>query len=169
MILTVRDTTETWCEAVERTVWYVHQLSPFAKGKILGSSTFERCLPDLFRMGKRMFECIFDDDVPRTAAQVYQEHNDRIMRLVPPERLLVFNVKKGWSPLCRFLGQNVSEEMEGKGFPRLNDSQAFIDKVTAKQAMMRRRLAAFAAGISAAGVALAYSIFAISRWCMAVR
>ena len=34
----------------------------------------------------------------------YTKHNEHVIANVPPERLLVFNVKEGWEPLCRFLG-----------------------------------------------------------------
>ena len=37
----------------------------------------------------------------------YREHNHRVKSLVPPEKLLVYNVKQGWKPLCDFLGCEV--------------------------------------------------------------
>ena len=37
----------------------------------------------------------------------YREHNHRVKALVPPEKLLVYNVKQGWKPLCDFLGCEV--------------------------------------------------------------
>ena len=37
----------------------------------------------------------------------YREHNRRVKSLVPPEKLLVYNVKQGWKPLCDFLGCEV--------------------------------------------------------------
>lgn len=40
-----------------------------------------------------------------------------------PVRLLVFNVKEGWEPLCAFLGLPVPEE----DFPRTNSAEAFHD------------------------------------------
>lgn len=42
---------------------------------------------------------------------------------VSRDRLLVYEVKQGWEPLCDFLGVDVPE----KPFPRLNDSEAFKD------------------------------------------
>ena len=35
--------------------------------------------------------------------------NREVERTVPRERLLVFNVKMGWSPLCEFLGVEVPD------------------------------------------------------------
>jgi len=59
---------------------------------------------------------------------------EEVKRKVPPERLLVYEVREGWEPLCAFLGVGVPDEP----FPRLNDA-----------AQMRRGVAAIKA-ISAA-------------------
>ena len=37
----------------------------------------------------------------------YVKHNLYVRHVVPPEDLLVWNVKEGWAPLCSFLGQPV--------------------------------------------------------------
>ena len=37
----------------------------------------------------------------------YEEHNERVIRTVPKDRLLIWNVKDGWEPLCKFLGKEV--------------------------------------------------------------
>lgn len=42
-------------------------------------------------------------------------------RTVPPERLLVYEVKQGWEPLCKFLGVPVPDEP----FPHENDRAEF--------------------------------------------
>ena len=39
----------------------------------------------------------------------YLEHIERVRKLVPPEKLLIWNVKEGWEPLCKFLGRPVPE------------------------------------------------------------
>jgi hypothetical protein len=41
-----------------------------------------------------------------------------VKRRVPPERLLVYDVKEGWDPLCEFLGVPEPEEP----FPRFNEA-----------------------------------------------
>ena len=46
----------------------------------------------------------------------YRMHNHRVKSLVPPEKLLVYNVKQGWKPLCEFLGC----EVPNVGFPHEN-------------------------------------------------
>jgi len=48
----------------------------------------------------------------------FQEHNVEVQANVPPERLLTFEVKQGWEPLCKFLHVPVPEEP----FPHVNDT-----------------------------------------------
>ena len=48
--------------------------------------------------------------------KIYREHNALVKALVPKEKLLVFNVKEGWEPLCDFLGCDVPD----CPFPREN-------------------------------------------------
>ncbi|KAL4886175.1 hypothetical protein BJY04DRAFT_213709 [Aspergillus karnatakaensis] len=38
---------------------------------------------------------------------VHGHHNTEIVSRIPADRLLVYNVKEGWDPLCRFLGVEV--------------------------------------------------------------
>ncbi|MFT5045917.1 MAG: hypothetical protein ACI8UP_002892 [Porticoccaceae bacterium] len=42
-----------------------------------------------------------------------------IKRTIAPERLLVFHVKEGWGPLCKFLGVPVPPT----DFPRINSRE----------------------------------------------
>ncbi len=56
------------------------------------------------------------------AITVFNQHNAAVQAHVPPERLLVYNVKEGWAPLCRFLEVPVPQ---ASPFPYLNDSKTF--------------------------------------------
>jgi len=47
---------------------------------------------------------------------LYARHSDEVIRTVPNERLLIFDVHDGWSPLCTFLGVAIPETP----FPRVN-------------------------------------------------
>lgn len=51
--------------------------------------------------------------------QIFQAHVSRVIDTVEPERLLVYDVKLGWEPLCAFLDREVPDEP----FPRLNQSK----------------------------------------------
>ena len=46
----------------------------------------------------------------------YRIHNDRVKSIVPADKLLVYNVKQGWKPLCDFL----ECEVPTVAFPREN-------------------------------------------------
>ena len=40
----------------------------------------------------------------------YREHNARVMSVIPQEKLLIYNIKQGWKPLCEFLGFDVPKQ-----------------------------------------------------------
>ncbi len=56
------------------------------------------------------------------AIDVYQKHLDQVKEVVPSDQLLVFHVKEGWTPICKFLGVPVPIN---KPFPHLNPRQQF--------------------------------------------
>ena len=55
------------------------------------------------------------------ALEVFEEHIQEVRRAVPADRLLIFDVKQGWGPLCDFLNVPVPGD---KPFPRLNDIES---------------------------------------------
>ena len=92
-------------------------------------------VPELVRLQSEMarkailgetFDNRFEDKAH--AIEVFQKHNQAVRDTIDPTRLLVFDVREGWGPLCRFLEVPVPDEP----FPRLNDTATF-------QAMMRMR------------------------------
>jgi len=60
--------------------------------------------------------------------QRFTAHNKAVKATIPPEQLLVFEVKQGWAPLCGFLGVPAPDEP----FPRTNNREEFWDKVSGK-------------------------------------
>ena len=52
------------------------------------------------------------------AIGVYEAHNDAVKHAIPAERLLVFEARQGWGPLCAFLGLPEPDVP----FPHMNDS-----------------------------------------------
>ena len=56
--------------------------------------------------------------------QVFERHIAEVKETIPSHRLLVFDVREGWAPLCAFLGRPVPDEP----FPRVNDSAQFHRK-----------------------------------------
>jgi len=58
-------------------------------------------------------------------AERYEAHNKAVRELIPDGQLLVYQVKEGWEPLCKFL--NV--EAPTMDFPRTNNREEFWDLV----------------------------------------
>lgn len=52
-------------------------------------------------------------------------HEEEVKRTVPADRLLVWEVKEGWEPLCAFLGVEVPSEP----LPHVNDRETFLGRV----------------------------------------
>ena len=50
---------------------------------------------------------------------MFERLNAQVEERVPAERLLVYDVKQGWEPLCEFLGV---EPPKDEPFPHLNDT-----------------------------------------------
>jgi hypothetical protein len=57
--------------------------------------------------------------------RAFAAHIDAVKAAIPADRLLVYQVKEGWAPLCAFLG--LPEPAEP--FPRSNDRAEFWDKI----------------------------------------
>ena len=57
--------------------------------------------------------------------RAFVAHNEAVKATIPPNQLLVYQVKEGWAPLCAFLGVPMPVEP----FPRTNDRAEFWDLV----------------------------------------
>lgn len=75
----------------------------------------------------------------------YERHMAWLKEVVPKDRLVFFDVRDGWGPLCKALGV----EEPNVPFPRVNDGEA-IEKFAAKQ--FGRALKRWALIISAVGL-----------------
>jgi hypothetical protein len=123
VILTVRDP-EAWYESACTTIARGH----FEPDHDLATS--DR-MPDQV-IWRGIFGGRFAD---RThALAVYHRHIEAVRRRVPPSRLLEYDVRQGWAPLCAFLGVTPPP---GVPYPHLN---------TAAEWQARQRQTAIAAG-----------------------
>jgi hypothetical protein len=65
---------------------------------------------------------------PEPATRLHWDrHVEYSKRVVPEDRLVFYDVKEGWEPLCKVLGKEVPD-LE---FPRINDGRA-IEALTKK-------------------------------------
>lgn len=115
VVLTVRDP-QQWYDSAYRTI-YAAATSPRPPADGAALDMIHALIWD-GTFGGRFADRDF-------AVRVFTEHNDAVRREVPPQRLLEFEVARGWAPLCEFLGRPVPDEP----FPRLNDSAAFQEMI----------------------------------------
>ncbi|MGB0385101.1 MAG: sulfotransferase family protein [Ardenticatenaceae bacterium] len=114
VVLNVRDP-ERWYDSTHSTIYQLRQ-------GWFGS--LNRLLPRLDQMAKMINHLIWEGtfhgrfEDKAYALHIFNEHIAEVKRIVPPERLLVYEVKQGWEPLCRFLDVPVPQN---KPFPHLND------------------------------------------------
>ena len=65
---------------------------------------------------------------PDELVSAFRSHNEAVKETIPANRLLVFEVKQGWAPLCDFLDVPVPDTE----FPRTNHREEFWDRVNGK-------------------------------------
>jgi hypothetical protein len=130
VILSVRDP-ERWYESVRNTIYKLSVVVPrhpiYRIGYKLVSFFVFRGPGIVDLAGEIIWRGTFDGrfEDKTYAIEVFERHSAEVQRRVPEDRLLVYDVKAGWEPLCEFLGVEVPDEP----FPRTNDT-----------AQMRRRL-----------------------------
>ena len=69
---------------------------------------------------KGFFRAGSKKELQYNARLVYREHYAHVRAITPKERLLEFELKEGWGPLCEFLGKKVPDAR----FPRLHEGDA---------------------------------------------
>jgi hypothetical protein len=115
VLLSVRDP-EKWYESVASTIYRVSYQNPDFNPT---RSTHRHLVSGL--IWQKTFDNRFEDK--DYAIGVFLRHNEEVKRYVPAEKLLVYNVKEGWEPLCAFLGVAVPA---GRAFPHDNDRASFF-------------------------------------------
>lgn len=116
VILTVRDPDE-WYDSIAATIIPLIE----ARG--------QHAVPHvngIANMGYKLIaEQVFGDRWKdrRHAISVFNAHIAEVQRTIPRERLITFDVREGWEPLCAFLGVPVPLI----SFPKLNSSTHFVE------------------------------------------
>ena len=116
VILTVRDSEEVWLKSWQEHLRTEDKLLPFYMKILLEIAPSRRKTRHYF---DTMHRAIVGSAIPEAAAlyrEKYRQHNTRVQVVIPTEKLLVYNVKQGWKPLCDFLGCDVPSTQ----FPRAN-------------------------------------------------
>lgn len=115
VILTVRDP-ERWYESGMNTIFPTPSSDP--EGEISPEMQAHREMVRTIVWDGTFNGQVLDRNY---AMDVFVRHNREVRDSVPDGRLLVFDVKEGWEPLCAFLDVPVPDEP----FPRLNDTADF--------------------------------------------
>ncbi len=114
VILTVRDP-ERWYESTFETIYYSADVTQGWRRYVLPPLTqFTDMVDAIIWTG--IFGGKFEDRAH--AIEAFNRHNEEVIATVPPEKLLIYEVKQGWEPLCAFLGVPVPA---GKPFPHVNN------------------------------------------------
>jgi hypothetical protein len=120
ILLSVRDP-EAWYRS---TINSIHEAKEMALRGELQGNTEEAPDPAVMQMINGLiwngtFKGRFTDK--EFALEVFRRHNEDVKSKVPADRLLVYEIKQGWGPLCDFLGVEVPDEP----MPHLNDTDSF--------------------------------------------
>ncbi|CAK8677576.1 unnamed protein product [Clavelina lepadiformis] len=59
--------------------------------------------------------------------KAFRQHTQYCLQNCPPDKLLVYNVRQGWAPLCEFLGKEIPDE----SFPHENVAGNIVGKLMA--------------------------------------
>lgn len=130
-----------WFDSAWDTIYFTQRYWQF---KLL------RLLPPVARFSNMVEKLVWQrtlkdtmPDKPRVM-EVYEAHLEAVQQAVPSERLLVFNVKDGWPPLCEFLGVPIPDTP----FPNINERQTFRRMINIPRYGVTIALALAAAGIA---------------------
>ena len=112
IILTVRDSSARWYESFK-------VLEPiFADNSYLFSIYPVRFLRLQCLVVRKIYQK-WVKEYGGVGPWVHDQHNAKVIRENAKREILVFNVKQGWEPLCKFLGVEVPQRVP---FPSVNDT-----------------------------------------------
>ena len=129
VIHTVRDP-QRWYDSTHETIYQAGSLFPAWLQKLLKpAGRFVEMQEKL--IWQNQFAGRFEDR--QRAVEIFQEHTAEVKRSVPPEQLLIYEVKQGWEPLCAFLEVPVPDTP----FPYVNDRAAMIRRLRVVRITLR--------------------------------
>jgi hypothetical protein len=130
VLLSVRSA-DGWVKSMRETVWGVY----FGDTVLHHVSDARACIdPNWRRFIELMNRMNWDEGTGVLAgdhhsdqglAEIMERWNEQVKSTVPADRLLVWDPKEGWDPLCAFLEVDVPDEP----LPRLNDTASFKEGI----------------------------------------
>jgi Sulfotransferase domain len=130
VVLSVRDG-EAWVKSMRETVWGI-----FHGDSVIHHASSARAVVDPFwrRYTDLMRAITWNEDTGVLAGDTFTDEgliavmdrwNDDVKATVPAERLLVWDPREGWEPLCEFL----QVDAPAQELPRLNDTRSFREGI----------------------------------------
>jgi hypothetical protein len=148
VILTTRSF-ESWYKSASETIYAVSAAMPGWMKLVPRGKKIDRLVDG--NVWQRVFHGKFEDK--EYTRKIFEQHEANVKAAFPSERLLVFEPKQGWEPLCAFLAKEVPEG----AFPRVNDTAEFHRNIAL---MKRMQLVPYvAAGVAILVAALAVYAF----------
>jgi hypothetical protein len=129
VLLSVRNP-ESWERSFRDTIWTmshgqsVMPLLSRARAEI--DPRWKRYLALVDRMFWGPQGTFAEGDEPAQMIEQMERHTEEVKSAVPADRLLVWDVKEGWEPLCEFLGLDVPDGP----LPHANDRDTFSERVS---------------------------------------
>ncbi|CAN5195076.1 sulfotransferase family protein [soil metagenome] len=126
VILTVRPF-EKWYTSLHSTIWQAGPQTIGQKLSMISKLMFNSRLRSVIKCVKFAKSSIFEKHLQGKfadktfAEEVFNKHIEDVEASVPADKLLVYDVRDGWEPLCRFL--NVPQPSEP--LPHLNKKENF--------------------------------------------
>lgn len=84
-----------------------------------------RWMRAIYNQDKTALQIPVGDALPKLnkekAIDIYETHNQKVKRIIPPNQLLEYQIGMGWQPLCDFL--NI-DHCPKESFPRTNSKVA---------------------------------------------
>jgi hypothetical protein len=110
---------ESWCESISGTIMTI----------LLAPETWpEHARPWLEMVTDVVIERSLGGKTGKDdMIAAFNAHEAEVKATIPADRLLVFDVRQGWEPLCRFLDRPVPSTP----FPRTNSKEEFFELVSA--------------------------------------
>lgn len=128
VLLSVRDP-DRWYESTDETIYQMPNVMPrWLRWAPWVSDLYDLTLQVVW---ERQFEGKFEDR--DHAIALFNAWNAEVQATVPAEKLLVFDVKQGWEPLCAFLGVAVPDAP----FPHVNDRAEMLQRIRLLRAIKR--------------------------------
>jgi hypothetical protein len=117
VVLSHRGTAQTWWTSADVTVWQV--MRDIQQGKS------EEHVEGIHQMMRELTG--FSEDLTDwvDACRIYEQHYQKVVATIPPERLLIWQPGDGWEPLCERLGVAVPDEAPAHANTRADFRERF--------------------------------------------